>query len=255
MRKALGAMTLVGVFALSASSALAGEFTATRNPEPCSVALPCETVGKGIGTIDPEHEGFSQEFQFGSFNVLCKIGSPHAKTAAEGAPTWSTSESFTTQVKFAKCLTVAKFSPSFEGGIPTSLNGGKPMQFTYLPNLPGKGGAMGQVMVSAGNAKIGSGICTFSWGGQTVYAKPGLPVATFEPKLETVKVSAKYPTGKRERLVFNNAFRGMEWEYEEGQCIGDKGFEEAATKENGKDASYFGSFIDGVKGGSLGFQP
>jgi len=255
MRKALGAMTLVGVFALSASAALAGEFTASRNPNPCSEAEPCPTNGKGVGTADPEHPGFSQEFQFGSFNVLCQIGHPYAKTAAEGAPTWSTSTSFTTQVKFAKCLTVAKFSPSFEGGIPTSVNRGKPMVFTYLPNAPGKGEGVGQVIISAGNAKIGSGICTFIWGGQTVYSKTEEPVATFETKLEPVKISAQYPTGIRESLVFNNAFRGIQWEYEEGQCVGEKGFEEEATKTEGKGATYFGSFKTGVKGGNLGYLP
>jgi len=256
MKKAFGAMTLVCLFALPASSALAGEFKATRSPSPCSVAEPCPTNGKGIGEVDPEqHEGFSQEFQFGAFNVLCKGVHVFAKTAAEGAPTWTTSESFTTQAKFSKCLTVAKFSPSFEGGIPTSVNRGKPMVFTYLPNAEGKGEGVGQVFISAGNAKIGSGICTFSWGGQTVYSKTEEPVATFETKLEPVKISAQYPTGIRERLVFNNAFRGIQWEYEEGQCVGEKGFEEEATTTEGKKATYNGSFIDGVKGGSLGFQP
>src|SRR2546425_3361208 len=121
MNKAFGAMTLVCVFALPASSALAGEFKATRSPNPCSVSEPCPTNGKGIGSPDPEHPEFTQEFQFGSFNVLCKIGHPYAKTAAEGAPTWTTSESFTTQVKFTKCLTVAHFTGQFEAGIPTSL--------------------------------------------------------------------------------------------------------------------------------------
>jgi hypothetical protein len=229
---------------------VAGEFKATRNPNPCSLAEPCVTNGKAVGTADPEHPEFGAEFQFGAFNVLCKITHPYAKTAAEGAPTWATSESFTTQVKFGKCLTVAHFSPAFEGGIPTTVNRGKAMEFTYLPNAEGKK-EKGQVIISAGSAKIGSGICTFSWGGQTVSSKEGEPVATFETQLEPVKISAKYPTGIRESLVFNNAFRGIQWEYEEGQCVGEKGFEEEATKTEGKSATYFGSFKDGVKGGSL----
>src|SRR5438552_1959022 len=106
MRKALG-VTLVCLFALPASSALAGEFKATRNPNPCSVAEPCPTTGHGIGAPDPERPEFTQEFQFGAFNVLCKIGKPFSTTAAEGAPTWTNSESFKTQIKFGTCLTVA----------------------------------------------------------------------------------------------------------------------------------------------------
>ena len=249
MRNALGAMALLCVFALPASSALAGEFKATRTSEPCSVTVPCPTNGKGFGTADPEHEGFSQEFQFGAFNVLCKGAHPYAKTAAEGAPTWTMSQSFTTQIKFTKCLTVAHFSSQFEGGIPTSVNRGKPMEFTYLPNAPGKG-APGQVIISAGSAKIGSGICTFSWGGQTIYSKSGLPAATFETTLK------KQPmTGLHEYLVVHNSFRGIEWEYEEGQCVGEKGFEEEATKTEGKSATYFGAYLTGINGGNLSYTP
>jgi hypothetical protein len=236
---------------LVAAPALAGEFKATRNPNPCSEAEPCPTNGKGIGTADPEHEGYGQEFQFGAFSVLCKIGHPFAKTAAQGAPTWETSESFTTQIKFNKCLTVAHFA-GFEGGIPTSVT---QMQFTYLPNAEGKGGEPGQVMISEARVKIGSGICTFHWGGQTVFSKPGEPVATFETLFEPVKVSSTYPLGVRESLVIKNAFRGIEWEFEEGQCKGEKGFEEEATRTEGKSATYFGSVKDQVVGGSLGYVP
>jgi len=234
-----------------ATPALAGEFKATRNPNPCSPGEPCPTNGKGIGTADPEHPGYGQEFRFGAFSVLCKVAHPFAKTAAEGAPTWEMSESFTTQIKFNKCLTVARFA-GFEGGIPTSIT---KMEFTYLPNAPGKGGEPGQVVISEANVKIGAGICTFHWGGQTVYSKPGEPVAGFVTLFEPVKKSAKYPTAVRESLVINNAFRGIEWEFESGQCVGDKGFEEAATTTDGKSATYFGSLQDGVIGGSLGYVP
>ena len=251
MRNAFGAMTLVCVFALPASSALAGEFKATRSASPCSVAEPCPTNGKGIGEVDPEqHEGYRSEFQFGAFNVLCKGVHVYAKTAAEGAPTWETSESFTTQAKFSKCLTVAKFGAKFEGGIPTTVNKGKPMEFTYLPNAPGKEGALGQVIISAGSAKIGSGICTFGWGGQTIFSKPALPAATFETVLKKQSM-----TGLHEYLVVNNSFRGIEWEYEEGQCVGEKGFEEEAEKTEGKSATYVGSFVTGILGGNLSYLP
>jgi hypothetical protein len=234
-----------------ATPALAGEFIATRNPNPCSEAEPCPTNGKGIGTADENHPGWSQEFQFGAFNVLCKKARPYAKTAEEGAPTWTHSESFTTQVVFSECYTVAHFT-GFEGGIKTRVS---KMQFTYLPNAEGKGGEPGQVLISEGSVKIGSGICTFRWGGQTIYSKPEKPAATFATTVQAVKVSAKFPTGLRESLVINNSFRGIEWEYEAGQCVGEKGFEEEATKTEGKSANYFGSLSTTVVGGSLGYLP
>jgi hypothetical protein len=234
-----------------ATPALAGEFIATRNPNPCSESEPCATSGKGIGTADENHPGWSQEFQFGGFNVLCEKAHPYAKTAAEGAPTWTTSESFTTQVTFSKCLTVAHFG-GFEGGIRTSVS---KMRFTYLPNAEGKGGEPGQVTISEGTVKIGAGICTFHWGGQTIYSKPEKPAATFATTVQPIKPSAKYPTGLHESLVINNSFRGIEWEFEGGQCVGEKGFEEEASRTEGKSASYFGSFTTTVVGGSLAYQP
>jgi hypothetical protein len=243
---------VLGVLA-GAAPALAGEFKATRNPNPCSAAEPCPTNGKGIGTADPEHPGYSQEFRFGAFEILCEVGHAYAKTAGEGAPTSETSESFTTQVRFNKCLTVARFG-KFVGGIPTNVNHGSPLQFTYLPNAEGKK-EPGQVLISEGTVKIGSGICTFHWGGQTIFSKVEKPAATFETLFEPVAKSPKFPTGIRERLVINNAFRGIEWEFQEGQCVGEKGFEEAAETTEGKSATYFGSFEDGVPGGSLGFVP
>lgn len=250
VKTTLCAGTVLGALFVAAP-ALAGEFRATRNPNPCSEAEPCPTTGKGIGTVDENHPGWSQEFQFGAFNVLCEKAHPFAKTAAEGAPTWTMSESFTTQVTFSKCVTVAHFT-GFEGGIPSRVS---KMQFTYLPNAEGKGGEPGQVMISEGTVKIGSGICTFHWGGQTVYSKAGAPVATFATTVQAVKPSAKYPTGIRESLVINNNFHGIEWEFESGQCVGEKGFEEEATRTEGKSATYFGSFSTTVVGGSLAYQP
>lgn len=241
MRKALGVMTLVGVFALTASSALAGEFEAIRTP-PCSLAEPCLTTGGGVAPAQPfdEHEGYTQEFIFGAFHVLCKVGHPYSNTVAQGAPTWTTSEEFKTQIKFGKCLTEAHFGPKFEGGIKTSVNGGAPMTFTYRPNALGLKGGVGQVDISPGKVKIGAGICTMSWGGQTILSRENIPAATFEP------VGAS--------LVFHNKFRGIEWEYQEGQCVGEKGFEEEATKTEGKIAQYNGSYKDTVKKGSLSYK-
>jgi hypothetical protein len=245
MRNALGVMTVVCVFAIPASSALAGEFEATRSPNACSVLEPCLTEGKGIEEVDPEHPEYTQAFKFGAFKVLCKIGRPFAKTAEQGAPTWTTSESFTTQIKFGKCLTEAKFGPKFEGGIKTYVNGGAAMTFTYLPNAQGaKVGELGQVEISRGSVKIGAQICTMGWGGQTILSRENHPAATFEPVLAV-----------HESLVFHNEFRGIEWEYEGGQCVGERGFEEEAKTTEGNKATFTGSFIDNLKKGNLTYKP
>ena len=69
-----------------------------------------------------------------------------------------------------------------------------------------------------------------------------------------VTVSKKFPTGLKEKLVIANSFKGMSWEYTEGQCIGEGGFEEEAPKTESKTGSYKGSFEEEVVGGNLGFK-
>ena len=78
-------------------------------------------------------------------------------------------------------------------------------------------------------------------------------------RTETVPVEEKqknkFPTLKQERLIIANAFKGMTWEYTEGQCVGEGGFEEEAPKVEAKTGAYFGNFEEEVSGGNLGFKP
>ena len=111
------------------------------------------------------------------------------------------------------------------------------MTFNYRPNAPGKDASLGQVEISPGKVKIGAGICTMSWGGQTIISRENIPAATFAP------VGAS--------LVFHNKFRGIEWEYQEGQCVGEKGFEEEATKTEGKGATRFVTVRSGASAVAL----
>ncbi len=58
----------------------------------------------------------------------------------------------------------------------------------------------------------------------------------------------------QEKLVITNEFKNMEWAYEEGQCVGEGGFEEGAKQESGKTGLYKGSFEEEISGANLGFE-
>lgn len=237
-----------------ATPALATEFFAERNPNACSETAPCQTVGLGFGTADEQHPGYAAEFQLGAFNVLCQTVHARAKTPAEGAFTTESSETLKIQVTFGKCLTVARFG-QFSGGFGTVFNGGKPMTLEYKPNeaLPGEveGGTvqLGEERVSV---KISHGICKIGWGGQVVKSKKERPVATFANQEQILaKPTARFPEGIRKRLEITNTFNGLEFEYEEGQCVGEGGFEEGASKTEGKSGKFEAKVLLTVPGGSI----
>lgn len=236
---------------LMATPALATEFFASRNPTACSETAPCQTTGKGVGTADPEYANFPAEFQLGAFNILCEKVHTYAKTAPEGAVTWEFSEVFKTQVKFGKCFAVARFG-SFKGAVPTSFNEGKPLTLEYRPNQEVGKEIEGAVELERATMKVGK-ICKIGWGGQTLKSKKEKPVATFATNEETLKgPSAKFPEGVRDRLEIGNAFTGILFEYEEGQCVGEGGFEEGAEKTEGKSGNFDGQFLITLKEGSIG---
>jgi hypothetical protein len=237
-----------------ATPALATEFIAARNPNPCSEAAPCATFGKGFGTADEEHPGYAAEFQLGAFNILCANVHTSSPTVPEGAFASETSETFKTEVKFAKCLTVARFG-HFIGGITTKFNEGQPNTIEYRPNEELPGGVEGGTAIlgeARASLTIAHKICKIGWGGQVVKSKKEHPVATFETKEEILKtVSARFPEGIRNRLEITNEFKGIEFEYEEGQCVGEGGFEESASKTEGKTGNFNGKFLITLKEGSV----
>ena len=238
---------------LTATPALATEFHAVREPNECSEAEPCKTVGKGVGTADEAHPGWAAEFQLGNFKILCEKAHTEAATAADGALVAETSETFKTKVKFSKCLTAAKFG-TFTGGLPTSFNGGAPISIEYRPNEELPNGVEGGTVV-LGEARasfaIANKICKLGWGGQVVKSHAENPVATFSTQEETVTTSKRFPEGLRDRLEIANAFKGIEYEYEEGQCVGEGGFEEGAKKTEGKSGTFKGNFLITLTGGSI----
>jgi len=268
---ALGLASLCAFLLTAVVPASAHQFTASRLPTPLSEEKPGNT--KGVG-IESEVEGErNQKLVFGPFEIVCK-GVASAKTIAEGAVTWSTHSTFSTEVKFTACLTKAHFG-SFVAGLRTSFNinpetkKSEPLKFVYHVNgfaEIGTGETVSEVEVGTGaaNLTISGKVCKISWPAQTVPAtaekNPGgeFSAAVYSTNLVEVEPTAnqlkKFPSGFQERLIIDNKFKGMEWSFEEGQCLGEGGFEEEAKATEGKSAKYTGTFEHQVVGGNLGFE-
>jgi hypothetical protein len=264
LRMTIGFAAVVCACAVFSAPAFAKEFTASRALSPCSEAEPCKTKGKGIGTADEKHPEYTQQFKFGSFTIDCKTAASKTTLPAEGAITWATSLTLSTEVKFGGCKTLAKFGP-FTGAIGTKFNGGLPLKIVYHINgfvEEGSGETETEVEVggAASSFKIGQKICTISWPAQTLplgaIKKPEgeFTAAVYSNNTVPVKISKKFPSGLQEKLVIANVWKAMEWEYEEGQCIGEGGFEEEAPKTESKNGTFKGTFEEEVVGGNLGFK-
>jgi hypothetical protein len=272
LRTALGLAAVVCAFCLAAGPALAHNFTASRLPKPCSEAEPCKTKGVGIASEGLEAER-NQKLNFGPFEILCTAAT-RALTIPEGAVSWETNQTFSTEVKFNKCLTKAHFG-AFVAGLNTTFNvnpetkKAEYIKFVYHVNgfaEIGTGETVSEVEVGSGEAnfKISGKICKIDWPAQTVPAvavkKPEGEYSSAVYSNNAVEVEPtsgnlkKFPSGFQNRLIITNAFKGMEWHFEEGQCLGEKGFEEEAKTTEGKTALYHGALEVQVTGGNLGFE-
>jgi hypothetical protein len=235
------------VCATTAATAMGQKvFRATRMPKPISEVEPGKTAGNNVG---------QQEFKFGPFHILCE------KAHSTGIVDKETFKDFAIQIKFGKCLTEAHFG-TFTGGLRTTFNEGKAVGFVYHINgfaEVGNAPEGTEVTISGGEAnfKISGKICKINWPSQTVPAKAEKdPEGEFSAAVysnqdfanESIK---KFPSGLQRKLNIANEFKGMAWEYEEGQCVGEGGFEEEASKTEGKTARYTGTLLEEVKGGNL----
>jgi len=255
--RTLGLVIAVCAFAVPVTSAFGEEFVASREPVPISEEKPGTTKGRA-----PEGE-FSQTLKFSNFTIKCNAKTK-ALTVGEGAIAWETSPTFATEIKYTKCLTVAKFG-SFTGGLHTSFNEGKPMKILYHINgfaEIGSGVTFTDVEIGGAEAsfKISGKICKISWPAQTVPAaaiknpEEDFSAAVYSNKEVPVAVSKKFPEGMQKRLIIANEFKKMEYFFEEGQCLGEGGFEEEAKKVEGKDGSWVGTLEEEVTGGNLGIE-
>ncbi len=266
-----GVAAALGALAVCAAPAGAHQFTASRLPKPLSEEEPGKTKGFSTGSTSLGGTERPQEFKFGVFNIFC-TAKASAKTIDEGAISWATSQTFATEVKFEKCLTKTDFN-GFIAGTKTTFNvnpetrKSEPVKFVYHVNgfvELGTEETESEVEVGSGTASfsIAGKICKIDWPAQTVPAKavtkPNEPYsaavyADTEVPVEE-KELRKFPSLFQKRLVITNEFKGMQWSFEEGQCIGEGGFEEAAKQESGKTGLYKGAFEEQVAGGNLSFE-
>jgi hypothetical protein len=271
-KMATGMLATIGALAACAAPALATtQFTASRLPKPLSEAEPGKTKGRGVGSTELGGTERSQELKFGVFYIVC-AAKTSGKTIDEGAVSWATSLTFATEVKFEKCLTRTDFN-GFFAGTKTTFNvnpetkKSEPVKFIYHVNGYvglGSGETESEVEVGSGTASfsIAGKICKIDWPHQTVPAKAVKdPEETFSAASyadEEVPVEEKelrkFPSLLQRKLLISNEFKDMEWSYEEGQCLGEGGFEQVAKQEAGKTGLYRGSFEEEVGAGNLGFE-
>jgi hypothetical protein len=251
-----------------AAPAMAHQFTASRLTKPLTEAEPGITKGKSIeGEFTGER---NQRLRFGAFEVLC-TATTNGKTVATGAVSWETSKTFTTNVKFGKCLTKAKFGGGFVSGLTTKVGYNEetkkvePIKFVYHQNgfaEIGSGETSSEVEVGGASATvvIAGKTCKVNWPAQTIPVKAEkapeaeYSSAVFSNTIAPVSISRAFPTGEQHRLIIANAFKGMAWNYESGQCVGEGGFEEEAKTTESKSALYDGNLEIQMSGGNLGFE-
>ncbi len=271
LKLVIGFASAASVLCIAAGPAAAHEFTASRLPKPLSEAAPATTKGVGIGSTELGGEERNQELKFGVFSIYCAAQTT-GKTIDEGAVSWSTSLVFATEVKFTKCLTKASYG-GFIAGTATKFNVNpetkktEPVKFVYHVNGVvelGTGEVESEVEVGSGTATftIAGKVCKIDWPSQTVPAqavvKPNGEYSTAVYSNNEVPVEERlwkrFPGGVQHRLVIKNVFTTMNWSYEEGQCLGEGGFEEGANKTEAKNGIYKGSLEEQLSGGNLGFQ-
>jgi hypothetical protein len=235
------------VCATTAAAAMGQKvFRATRLPKPITEVEPAKTAGHEVG---------QQAFQFGPFKIKCE------KAAAKGLVDKETFKDFSTQIKFGKCLTEAHFG-TFTGGLKTRFNEGKAVSFVYHINgfaEVGEAPEGTEVKISGGEAnfKISGKICKINWPSQTVPTKAvkdpegEFSAAVYSNEDVPNEHLTKFPTGLQRKLVIANEFKGMSYEFEEGQCVGEGGFEEEASKTEGKTGKYSGTLREETVGGNL----
>jgi hypothetical protein len=250
-----------------AAPAMGHNFVASRLTKPLSEAEPGKTKGTSIeGEISGERP---VKLKLGAFEIFC-AAKTYANTVAEGAISWTTSQTLSTEAKFTKCLTRVKFGEKFVGGLKTKFNyeegKSQPIKLVYHVNgfaEFGTGETFSEVEVGSGDASftIAGKICKVNWPRQTVPAKaekkPEEEYSSAVYSNTTVKLekeSKAFPTAEQKRLVISNLFKGMIWNYEEGQCLGEGGFEEGAEREEGKNGFLEGDFEIQMAQGNLGFE-
>lgn len=243
-RRKLGLATTVCALALSATPALAHEFTASK-------------TGKTAGKTET-----AQVFKFGPFKITCE------RASAKGAVAAGVSNTYATKLKPSKCSTEAKIG-SKTIKLPTHFI--SPLAVEYHANgFVETGGEIeeieGKAVLAGGEAeiKVYTGItesrepsrCTIYWPEQTIPLKAEkkpddeYSAATYSDKFKPATNLKKFPDEKQHYLEISNSFKGIKYEFEGEPC-------EEWGKEEGSEGgagTYFGSFPAVLSGGNFEFS-
>jgi hypothetical protein len=223
----IAAVLAVAALAVSAAPALAHEFISTGGP----------TKGRGEEQI----------FRLGPFKIEC------AKATAKGSTVAGSSPTLFASIKPQKCATEAKI-----GGNPIFLKTHfvTPLDIEYHANGFVEIGSEGEEI--AGEAVLLGGSVELKI--HTIKCVLTLPEQTLpraaEKKPENEFEAATYSNEEEERgkrkfdkVAIFNEFKGIHFEYGEGQCA-----DFNASEEERHSGKFEGELIEEVRGGSLEFQ-
>ena len=216
-------------FAMAATPALAGEFVASSS-------------GKVAGT-----EESTQEFKFGAVKMRCFKIKGNGEVVAGSSPT------YTTAIKFAKCLTTAKIG---RHDIFLATRWLTPLTITYHNNGFVETGATAEVKINMGKTEeFEKSECHIRWPAQTIpvraIAKPEEPYeeASYENVSRAHTVSRLFPTGIQNGIEIHNTIKGIHFEYE-GEPCEEWGREEGPEGSGGQ---YTGSLPQYLGSGNFEF--
>lgn len=209
--------------AVAATPALASEFVAA-------------TSGKVAGA-----EETTQEFKFGAVKMRCFHVKGNGEVVAGSSPT------YTTAIKFTKCLTTAKIG---KHDIFLATHWLTPLTVTYHNNGFVETGATAEVKINMGKTEeFEKSECHIKWPPQTIpvraIAKPEEPYeeASYENVTRSHFVSRAFPTGLQNGIVIHNTIKGIHFEYE-GEPCEEWGREESAEGLGGQYAGALPQYLN-----------
>jgi hypothetical protein len=240
VRITLGLVVAVSAVALSATAALAHNFTAGIAKKTISEATPGKVKGGSVGP---------QAFKFGPIHMTCE------SAGTKGVVTQEVSTTLKVVARYHGCATSIKV-----GAEPALLKTRflAPVEYSFHANgfaETGTEGEEGSVEIGGGAAEMKiTGIkCVISWPAQTVPMKAiTLPEEQYSAALFTNEEVASthlkaFPTGFQHQLQISAEFKNMEFSFEEGECSEFK-------HPEAKTGSYTGVLHEELAGGNLGWE-
>jgi hypothetical protein len=240
VRITLGLVAAVCAVALSATAAMAHNFTASIAKKTLSEATPGKIKGGSVGV---------QAFKFGPVHINCESATDKGLIAEEA------SQTLKIVARYHTCATTIKV-----GAEPATLKTRflEPIEYSFHANgfaETGTEGEEGSVEIGTGEAemKIAGIKCLIGWPAQTVPMRAiALPEEQYSAALFTNEEVANthlkaFPTGFQHELQISTEFKNMEFDFEEGQCTEFK-------HPEAKTGSYAGVLHEELAGGNLGWE-